>query len=132
MAVPIVDIDKRIDQYVKLRDHIKELNDAHKEKMAPFNDTLEQLNGVLLKHLEQMNIESLKGEHGTVYVTVKKSASIADMSQFWTYVVTQVDWDMVDRKANATAVEAYIEANGGNPPPGVNFSAVRVVGVRRK
>ena len=38
-----VGIDQRIQQYVMLRDKIKEFDDAHKEKMKPFRETLEGL-----------------------------------------------------------------------------------------
>jgi hypothetical protein len=52
------------------------------------------------------------------------------MSAFWTYVVSQGDFDMVDKKANPTAVAEYIEKNK-SPPPGVNFSVMETIGVRR-
>lgn len=34
-----VDFERRVNQYVQMRDKIKELDDAHKEKMAPFRET---------------------------------------------------------------------------------------------
>jgi len=124
--------DLRVAQYVKLRDLIKKMDDAHKEKIKPAKETLEKLNGVMLAHLTSIGADSVATAAGTVSKTTKKSASIADMSTFWTYVVTQGDFDMVDKKANPTRVEEYILANGGVPPPGVNFSQVDLVGVRRK
>jgi len=125
-----MNIDTRVAQYVALRDKIKAIKDRHKEELAPYTETLELLNGVLLGHLNTIGADRAGTAAGTVYKTAKKSASIADMSAFWTYVVTQGDFDMVDKKANPTAVEAYIEANG-TPPPGVNFSVMDVVGVQR-
>lgn len=126
------DIAKRVAQYVKMRDHIKSLDDAHKEQMKPFRETLERLSGALLGHLNEVGADSVATPAGTVYRTTKNAASIADMSAFWTYCVTQgCIEDMVDRKANVTAVAEYVEATG-NPPPGVNFTSMNVVGVRRK
>ena len=124
-------VDKRVAQYVKLRDHIKERDDAHKETMKPFRELFEQLNGAMLKHLQSIGADSVSTAFGTVYRCEKKSCSIADMGAFWTHVITSGDWDLVDRKANVTAVQAYIEKNNA-PVPGVNYNSRFEAGVRRK
>lgn len=128
---PAIDIEKRVAQYVALRDKIKELDDAHKAKMAPFREALEQLNGMLLKHLSDVNVDSAITGAGTVYRTAKKSASLADADAFMSYVITTDSWDLLDRKANVSAVEAFITEHK-TLPPGVNFNTMHVVGVRRK
>ena len=135
------DFNKRVEQFVKLRDHIRKLDDAHSETMKPLRETLEQLNGVLLNHLNEIGGESVRTESGTVYRTEKKSASIVDKTAFWTYVSVNGDWDLLDYKPNVTAVADHIqkqvEAAQADPsivpapPPGVNYSVRYVVGVRR-
>jgi hypothetical protein len=122
--------DTRVAQYVALRDLIKAKEAEHKEKIKPLKDTLEKLNGVMLSHLDKIGGDSVKTGHGTVYRSAKESASIADMSAFWTFVVVNGDFDLVDKKANVTAVKDYIEKNKA-PVPGVNYSKHFVVGVRR-
>jgi hypothetical protein len=124
------DINKRVDQYVKLRDHIKALKDANKKALAPFEETLEQLNSVLLAHLSSLNVDSAATGAGTVYRTDKKAAGLADKAAFWNYVLNNKAFDLLDYKANVTAVEDFI-ANNKAPPPGVNYSVTHVVGVRR-
>lgn len=125
-----VDINKRVEQYVKLRDEIKRLDDEHKSKMALHRETLEQLNCALLAHLNSIGGDSVRTESGTVYKTEKKSATLADRSAFWAHIVTGGDWELMEWKASATAVAAYVEEHG-TLPPGVNFSVTHVVGVRR-
>jgi hypothetical protein len=127
----VPNFEKRVAQYVQLRDLIKQEDDAHKEKMLPKRETLEQLNSALLQALNAVNGDSISTAAGTVYRTERKSASVADMSAFWTFVVTQGDWDLVDKKANVTAVADYI-AKHSAPPPGINFSTSYIAGVRRK
>lgn len=126
-----VPFDTRVAQYVKLRDKIKEIKDGHKEQLKPYTETLERLNSVLLGQLITAGGESVGTTAGTVYKTARETASVADMSAFWTYVVSQGDFDMVDKKANPTAVKEYIKEHGV-PPPGVNFTTTDIVGVRRK
>jgi len=128
---PTVDISKRVDQYVRLRDLIKTKEDEHKAVLKPYKEMLEKLNSVLLDHLNTINGESVRTDTGTVYRTEKKAASLADPDAFMRYVIGSQAWDLLDRKANVTAVADFIEENNA-PPPGVNFSTTFVVGVRRK
>jgi hypothetical protein len=126
-----IDLNKRTADYIRLRDEIKRLDDDHKAKMAPYREALDQLNGLLLNHLNTIAGDSVATASGTVYRTTKKSASIADKAAFWAYVVATGDWDLVDYKANATNVEEHATKNG-SLPPGVNLTSRQEVGVRRK
>jgi hypothetical protein len=131
MTTPTVDINKRIEQYVKLRDEIKRREDIHKAELKPYKDTLEKLNSALLNHLNTIGGDSVSAEAGTVYKTAKRSASIADRDAFWNHVMGTQDFDLLDWKANVTAVTAYVDEKK-SLPPGVNLSTTHVVGVRRK
>lgn len=126
----MADINTRVAQYVALRDKIKAQEAADKLALKPAKETLEQLNSVLLAHLNTMAVNSAATDNGTVYRTEKKSASLADGKAFMDYVIAANAWDLLDRKANVVAVEEFIKGNNA-PPPGVNFSSTFVVGVRR-
>lgn len=123
-------IDDLVAQYIKLRDKLKEADDAHKEKTKAARDYLEQLSGKLLERLNDVGGESVKTESGTVYRTTRRSATIADGGTFRTYVIENAQYDLVDWRANALAVADYITEHAA-PPPGVNFSTAFTVGVRR-
>ena len=125
-----VDISKRVAQYVQMRDLIKVKENEHKEFLAPYKKALEDLNTVLLNHLNEIGGNSLNTDSGTVYRTEKKSAPLVDPAAFMEYVITNAAYDLLDRKANVTAVTEFVKENG-TPPPGVNFSSAYVVGVRR-
>ncbi len=127
---PALDINKRIEQYIKLRDLIKAQDDAHKAKMQPYKDTLEKLNGLLLTHLITVGGDSVKTQHGTVYKTTRRTASLEDADTFMRHVISTEQWELLDRKANSTAVDAYVQENGVLPP-GVKQSSITQVGVRR-
>jgi hypothetical protein len=131
MTVPIPEnIDEIVHQYVMLRDKIKESDKVHKEKTKPARDHLEVLNNKLLERLIEVGGESVKTTSGTVYKTVKKSASIADGDTFRSFIIDNELYDLVDWKANPTATADYIEEHQV-PPPGVNYSTYAEVGVRR-
>lgn len=123
-------ISVRIEQYIKLRDLIKAKDEAHKKAMAPAREALEKLNGVMLEHLNQIGGDSVKSESGTVYRTMKRSASLEDADAFMRFVVDKERFELLDRKANVNAIEDFVKENG-IMPPGVKLSSTQLVGVRR-
>lgn len=130
-AAPVsLGLDQRIQQYVMLRDKIKEEDDAHKAKMKPFRETLDKLNSVILDLLNKSGGDSIKTQFGTAYKTTKRSASLEDADRFMNYVIEKEAWDLLERKVSVTAAEAYAQENG-ILPPGVKMSSTAVVGVRR-
>lgn len=125
-----IDIGTRIEKYIALRDKIKSMEDEFKKTISPYKDALETLNGMLLHHLNTINADSSSTRAGTVYRTAKKSATLSDAAAFRRFVIGGEHWDLADWKANASAVEEFINTNE-SPPPGVNFTTHHVVGVRR-
>jgi hypothetical protein len=129
--IPLPDsIDELVGQMVKLRDKLKEADDAHKAKTAGARSYKEQIEGKLLEKLNEVGGESVKTAHGTVYRTTRRSASIADGDLFRGFVIGNDAYDLVDWRANANAVDDFIKS-AGSPPPGVNYSMTYTVGVRR-
>ena len=124
------DFEKRVRQYVMLRDKIRAEDDAHKERMQPMRDALDQLNGHILGMLNATHQENAKTQFGTAYRKTTKSATIADMAAFRRHVIGTEAYDLVDWRANAKAIAAFIEETN-TPPPGVNFMTHIDVGVRR-
>lgn len=127
------DLEMRAGQFIKLRDMKNEMTERHKEELKPINEAMEALKEVFAKGMDQLNVDSVKTACGTVSFTSKSSAALADKDAFWTYVVTTGKFELLDYKANVTAVKDHIEdpQNQGNPPPGVNYSVFRDVNIRR-
>lgn len=127
--VPV--IHKRIAQYIALRDMIAAIKKKHEEELKPYTDALLRLNGVLLEHLNENGGDSVSVRGvGTVYRNTKRSASIADGSEFRRFIIGGELWDLVDWKANAPQIAEYIKKEK-TVPPGINMSSVVTVGVRR-
>jgi hypothetical protein len=127
---PPQNIEELVEQFVKLRDRLKEADDEHKKKTKDAREYLDKLNGKLLERLNEIGGESVKTAAGTVYRTTRRSATIADGDTFRQFVISTEGFDLVDWKANANAVDDFIKSEG-TPPPGVNFTTAFTVGVRR-
>lgn len=127
----VVPVGVRVGQYVDLRDKIRELDDAHKEMMAPYRDALEALNSAILDALNKSGVDNVSTPYGTAYRAKRESVSINDPSVFRNFVVTQGLFDLQDVKANITAVKEFIALHNA-PPPGTTFKSADVVNVRKK
>lgn len=137
-----LDLNTRVSQYVRLRDKITEIKKRHKEELKALVETQAQLNTIILQLLDQAGAESVRTDSGTAYKTLDRSATIADRATFWEYVKSNEAWDLIDYKANVTAVADYITEKAETaktdptvipaPPPGVNYTETWEVGVRRK
>lgn len=122
--------EKRTGQYVAVRDAIREITKKHEEELAPFVDLQNKLTAWLTENLDLVGAKSVKTTQGTVYQSTRYSASLTDPKAFMDYVIANNKFDLLDRKANSTAVRDFIEQNKSEPP-GVRLSALRTVGVRR-
>ena len=132
VEIPVPEhIDECVDQYLKLRNAIKAADDKHKEKMRRFKEHLEKLNTALLQKLEEIGGQSVRTPSGTVYRKINRSATISDPKIFRKFVIQNQLFDIVDWKANANAVDDFIQNNDA-PPPGVNYTTSFDVGVRSK
>ena len=129
--VPAFDAELRVGQFVKLRDLKAEIKERHDAEMKPINDTMEMMKDEFKAVLNQNNATNIKTAAGTVSILNKASASASDLSAFWTWVITQGAFDMLDKKPNVTAITEYVKQHGV-APPGVNYSEYTDIGVRRK
>lgn len=127
---PPVDVEKRVGQFVMLRNMKAELKAKHESEMKPITETMEMIKDELKAALQSVHADNMKTSSGTVSLTTKYSASAADLDMFWTWVVTQAEFDMLDKKPNVTAIREYVEQHGV-PPPGVNFTSFQDIGVRK-
>ena len=124
------DVNKRVGQYVQVRDALKRLDEEHDAKRKPLVELQQILSGKLQEALTANNAYSLKTEAGTCYISTRYTASLADPDAFMTYVTATRSFDLLDRRANATAVKEYI-GKYNSLPPGCNLNAIQTVGVRR-
>lgn len=127
----VFDADKYIGKLVALRDKIDALDEEHKERLRPYKEMKDRLERMILGHLLKTNAQNISAKKGTASVLHRKSASLEDPAAFMTYVISNQAWDLIDRKANAKAVEDFINEHN-SAPPGVKYSDAIVLGLRRK
>lgn len=116
--------------YIETEAAIARAEAAHKEATAPLKEKLAALESWLTAKAQEDGLENVKTEAGTVYWSVHHKATVAAREPFFAHCRENNAWDLVEARASKTAVKSYVEAHGV-PPPGVDYSSVRVFNFRK-
>ena len=124
-------VDKRVQQYVQVRDKLKQLEEEYEAQKAPWVEMKNQLEGWMMAYLDTSGADSIKTKHGTCHTITRVTASLADPDAFMKFVIANQKYELLDRRANAQAVRDYVQENK-QLPPGANLNTMISLGVRRK
>ena len=122
--------DQLIAYYVSIRDAKEKANEAFKKETERMNEALAKLEGILQEKLDELGLESFNSAAGTAYSKVRNSATVKDRDTFYQWCVDNDELGAIDIKANAKAVRELLD--NGVDVPGVKFTSMRTIGVRRK
>lgn len=119
-----------IEKYIALRDKCDAIQDACNKEMKPYDDAMKTLGVWLGAEMEREGASSIKTEAGTAYRATVTSTKLTDRDQFISFLELG-NWELANISASVPEVKAFIEANHGQLPPGVETSQVLHVRVRR-
>jgi hypothetical protein len=122
-------VDKLVAAYIDTRNFIKQMKERHKEELAEFELALEKLSGRLLLFLDTHGQEMARTAQGTVSATYRDTARLDDPDVFMDFVAEHGLFELLDRRANATACKEFAK-DSGTLPPGVRINTLRGVSVR--
>lgn len=126
----MANVETIVAAYIQVRDQKAELKAKQAEEIKRFDEALDKLEGMALAALQQAGAESLRTSAGTVYQSTRTSATVADKSAFMDYVKDNGAYDLLDVRANKTAVEDFLSQHQ-DTPPGVVIRREVTVGFRR-
>lgn len=123
-------IEKRIQQFVEIRDLMDALKEKHSRELKPLQELQEQLTGIIRSFMDAHSLANVKTDAGTCYTTTRYTATVQDAEAFMQFVIRTQSWDLIERRANSTAVREYVK-QFNNLPNGVNLTGLQQLGVRR-
>ena len=127
-TIQIADV---IPKYIALRDHIKSLEQQHKEQLKPLKEKLEFLDSWMLGELDRRGEDSVAVRGvGTVFRKTESRCSVADWEVVWGWMESNQRFDMLNHAVNKTTVAEHVKETG-SPPPGVNYTSTFTVEVNR-
>ena len=128
---PNIQIDKRVAQFVMIRDEIEAIEERHRQELKPFIKAKDRLTGELLEFLDSNGLKSAKTAAGAIRISVRYTGVCVDPDQFMDFVFEHNLRDLIDRRANGAACRDYAEEHDGVLPPGVKINSFRTVGVTK-
>ena len=123
-------VAKRTAQYLAIKDKIKEKEDEFEKTLKPLKELKVLLEGYFEKVLTQTGVQTLVSKTGTVHWNTRHSCPLEDPQAFMDFVIKNNLFDLVDRRANVTAVREYAKEHGVIPP-GANPKSIRTIGARK-
>jgi hypothetical protein len=121
-----------IEEYLRLREKKKLAEEKFKEWLAAnYTGRMDIIEAILMDSLNNLGADSLKTDVGTCFKRVETSVTVGSPAEFQRHVIGSGQWELIDFRANKTAVKAFVEDNGGETPPGVNMTQTTVLSVRR-
>lgn len=116
-------------KYLELRNEVEGIEAEAKKKTAALKAIMADIEAWITIKANEDGLSTVPTPYGTAYWSTHYSASCANPSDFRDFVIKNQLWDLMETRVSKTAVKSYIEGNG-EPPPGVNFSSVRVFNLR--
>lgn len=127
-----VTIDRVVEAYVKTRQEIQALEKELEAKLQPLKAMQEKREQYMLGQLNEIGAKNVKTAHGTVYTAVKESVTMGDWDSFLNWVKEGERYEFLNKAVNKTAaLEEMGDERNHQPPPGVNYTAIRTVQVRK-
>jgi len=127
-----VTVDRVIEAFVKTRDELAALKKEYEARAADAKDLQDRRANWLKTKMDVLGVTQLKGIHGSVFVDYKDSATVSDGESFKAWC--HADWEnrsfFLANSVNKTAVKQALD-DGQPPPPGVNYTKIKDVKVRR-
>jgi hypothetical protein len=120
-----------VEDFIVFRDEKKRADEMYAAWLNEnYTTPMNAIEAQLLDILNNLGSDAIKTKAGTAYKKLSTSVTIADATEFRRHVIGSEEWDLLDWRANKTAVNERVE-EGGELPPGVNRSMFYTIGIRR-
>jgi hypothetical protein len=136
----MIDLADRVYKLRMIRAKMKEIKERHKAELADFVTFEARLKGELFDFLRSTNQLNARTINGTPYIIQKITYPLEDPAQFRSHIIGAEAWDLVDWRANKTAMDAFRLSHGGimdrgmliggDLPPGVSKNELQDLGVK--
>ena len=123
--------EEMVRSYVRLRDYKKAAEDEFKKSMERVVLGMEKMENLMLKHMQETGGTSFAAKGvGTIYIKTRETATVKDRKAFLDFISLNNLWIGLDVRANKPFVKQYMDEHDADVP-GIKFTAIQQVGVRR-
>lgn len=126
-----MDLNQVTRAHLKIRDARSKLRKEFDDEDEKLKSQQKQLEAVMLKHLNDHNIDSTRTDAGTFYRQEAIKPSCSDWGALWDWMKEEDALDAMEKRVKATFIKEYMDEHDGALPPGINIHREYEVRVRR-
>lgn len=126
-----MDFNKITQAYLAIRDRRAEIKREHDAADDELKAKQGQLEAVMLGHLNDSGMESVRTTNGTFFKTETLKPSASDWVAFYDFIRENDAFEALERRVKKDFVKQYMDDNEGTLPPGISCHREYEVRVRR-
>lgn len=124
-------IDQIVAKYVEFRDALDRKQKALDAELAPMKAGMVTIENYLMDLANKTGQTKFGTPSGTAFITTKTGCNVADWDVVKKFVLDNNAWNLLNKAVNKTAVGEYMDANNQQTPPGVNWTTMKAIQIRR-
>jgi hypothetical protein len=125
-----MNFEQAAEKYLSLRTEVARIEGEAKTAVAGLKTTMLDIENWFTLRAQEEGLINIKTSFGTAQWRTHNSATCADRSALFEFCKTNDAWDLIESRPSKTAVKSYIDGHGV-PPPGVNFSSVKLFSITK-
>jgi hypothetical protein len=126
------DVNEIVEAYINVRNERDRITKAYEDEDKALKSVLETLQASLLSVCNEMKVESLKTESGTVFKTLKERFYTNDWDNFNKFVVENNVVDLLEKRLHQTNMKTWLAEHAGEGlPPGLQSTREYAITVRK-
>ena len=117
--------------YIRLRNAIAEMEEQHKQDMAPLEAAFEDLSNVLLGICNEQNADSIRTPEGTISRRVQSRYWASDWEQMHKFIIENGAPYLLEQRVHNGNMKQFLEEHPEKMPIGLQSTSKYVIQVRK-
>lgn len=124
-------VEEMVLAYRKIRDAIRDKEEQHKEELADLKEQLDVVAGALLDICNNLDVDSLRTEAGTVSRRVNTRYWTSDWDAMYRFIKDQDAPFLLEQRIHNSNMKQFLADNPGLLPVGLQADSKYIVQVRK-
>lgn len=124
-------VEEMVLAYRKIRDAIRDKEEQHKEELAGLKEQLDVVAGALLDICNNLDVDSLRTEAGTVSRRVNTRYWTSDWDAMYRFIQEQNTPFLLEQRIHNSNMKQFLADNPGLLPVGLQADSKYIVQVRK-
>lgn len=124
-------VEEMVLAYRKIRDAIRDKEEQHKEELADLKEQLDVVAGALLDICNNLDVDSLRTEAGTVSRRVNTRYWTSDWDAMYRFIKDQDAPFLLEQRIHNSNMKQFLADNPGLLPVGLQADNKYIVQVRK-